>query len=74
MSRYDLSRDDLAALLSDEPSYRVSQVFDGLYRRLAEPGELTDLPKALHARLELLPETHRLFDVSPRASRTEAPR
>ena len=37
VSRYDLSRDDLAALLSGEPSYRVNQVFEGLYRRLAEP-------------------------------------
>ncbi len=56
MSRYDLGRDELAALLVDEPPYRVSQVFDGLYKRLAEPGELTELPRALRVRLELAPE------------------
>ena len=55
MSRYDLGRDDLAALLADEPPYRVNQVFDGFYRRLAEPRELTDLPRALRERLELAP-------------------
>ncbi len=55
VSRYDLGRDELAALLPDEPSYRVSQVLDGLYRRLAEPAELTDLPRALRDRLELAP-------------------
>ena len=52
MSRYDLSRGQLAALLSDQPPYRVDQVFDGLYRRLAEPGELTELPRELRYRLE----------------------
>jgi 23S rRNA (adenine2503-C2)-methyltransferase len=34
----------------------VSQVFDGLYRRLVEPGEITELPKALRERLEHAPE------------------
>jgi len=51
VSRYDLGREELAALLSDEPAYRVEQAFDGLYRRLAEPGDLTDLPRALRGRL-----------------------
>jgi len=51
VSRYDLGREELAALLSDEPAYRVSQVFDGFYRRFAEPGELTELPRALRDRL-----------------------
>ena len=51
MSRYDLGRDDLAALLINEPSYRVAQVLDGLHRRLAEPGELTELPKRLREEL-----------------------
>jgi 23S rRNA (adenine2503-C2)-methyltransferase len=50
-SRYDLDRDALADLLSGEPRYRVDQVWDGLYRHLAEPSELTTLPKALRARL-----------------------
>ena len=61
MSRYDLGRDDLSALLEDQPSYRASQVFDGFYRRLAEPGELTDLPRALRDRLEHMPEVASAF-------------
>lgn len=63
MSRYDLGREELAALLSDEPSYRVSQVFDGFYRRLAEPEELTDLPRALRDRLQLSPALAPAFRV-----------
>ena len=51
-SRYDLDRDALSALLAGEPRYRVDQVWDGLHRQLAEPGELTTLPKALRARLD----------------------
>ena len=50
-SRYDLSPDDLAALLDGEPAYRMRQVWDGLYRRVAEPEELTDLPAGLRRRL-----------------------
>jgi len=56
MSRYDLGRDELAALLSDQPPYRVSQLFDGFYQRFAEPGEVTELPKSLRRRLEKAPE------------------
>ena len=56
MSRYDLGLDELAAVLSDQPAYRVNQVFDGLFRRLAEPGELTDLPRVLRDRLSGAPE------------------
>jgi len=55
VSRYDISRDDLAALLADEPSYRVAQVFDGFYKRLADPLELTELPRALRERLDDVP-------------------
>jgi 23S rRNA (adenine2503-C2)-methyltransferase len=51
MSRYDLTRADLAALLAGEPSYRVDQVWDGLYQRGASPEEFTNLPKALRAAL-----------------------
>jgi 23S rRNA (adenine2503-C2)-methyltransferase len=51
-SRYDLDRGALAELLAGEPRYRVDQVWDGLYRQLAEPAELTSLPKALRARLD----------------------
>ena len=38
-------------LLDGEPGYRVDQVWDGLYRQLPVPAEMTDLPKALRARL-----------------------
>jgi 23S rRNA (adenine2503-C2)-methyltransferase len=55
-TRYDRSRDDLAELLTGHPRYRVDQVWEGLYGRLAEPGELTNVPKALRAELtQLLP-------------------
>jgi 23S rRNA (adenine2503-C2)-methyltransferase len=63
VSRYDLGRDALAGLLSGEPSYRAGQVFDGLYHRLAEPGELTELPKALRERLEASRELAPAFRV-----------
>jgi 23S rRNA (adenine2503-C2)-methyltransferase len=51
-TRYDLDRPALGALLDGEPRYRVDQVWDGLHRQLAEPGELTSLPKGLRAELD----------------------
>ena len=51
-TRYDHSRASLTALLDGEPAYRVAQVWDGLYHRLASPTELTNLPRALRDRLE----------------------
>ena len=48
---YGLGRDDLAALLHDEPPYRVGQVWDALHRRAAWPAEMTELPRALRDRL-----------------------
>ena len=59
-TRYDHSRDDLAALLADIdpglPRYRVDQVWAGMYEQLNEPHEWTSLPKALRAELsERLP-------------------
>jgi 23S rRNA (adenine2503-C2)-methyltransferase len=54
--RYGVDRDALSALLADEPAYRVGQVWDGLYRQLGEPHEITNLPAALRRRLdEVLP-------------------
>jgi 23S rRNA (adenine2503-C2)-methyltransferase len=49
---YELSRADLAAVLGDEPSFRISQVWDGLHRRTLRPAEMTDLPAELRRRLE----------------------
>jgi 23S rRNA (adenine2503-C2)-methyltransferase len=51
-TRYDLDRSALAAHLQGEPRYRLDQLWQGLYEHLAEPGELTTLPKALRYRLD----------------------
>jgi len=51
-TRYDLTRDELAAVLDREPRYRLDQLWDGLYTQLADPGDITNLPKALRARLD----------------------
>jgi 23S rRNA (adenine2503-C2)-methyltransferase len=48
---YDLTRQDLAELLSDQPPYRAEQVWRGLYSRGQRPEEMTDLPKPVRARL-----------------------
>ena len=46
----------MAALLEGTPTYRVEQVWRGLYEQLSEPAELTTLPKPLRASLaEQLP-------------------
>jgi 23S rRNA (adenine2503-C2)-methyltransferase len=50
-SLYDLDRDGLAALLADQPRYRLDQVWDGLYRQARLPAEMTGLPMALRNRL-----------------------
>lgn len=53
---YDLTSEELATLLGDQPAYRSRQVWDGLYRRVVWPADMTDLPTALRtdlaARLE----------------------
>jgi len=55
-SRYDPSRAELSELLAGEPRYRVDQVWSGLYERRLDPEDITELPKALRARLtEALP-------------------
>jgi 23S rRNA (adenine2503-C2)-methyltransferase len=51
-TRYGIERAELAGLLHDEPSYRVDQVWRGLYTQLAEPGDITNVGKALRSRLE----------------------
>ncbi|HEY2301583.1 MAG TPA: 23S rRNA (adenine(2503)-C(2))-methyltransferase RlmN [Acidimicrobiales bacterium] len=49
---YDLSPAEVADLLGDEPAYRARQVWDGLYRRMLRPAEMTDLPARLRRKLE----------------------
>jgi 23S rRNA (adenine2503-C2)-methyltransferase len=51
IGRYDVDRDALAAMLDGEPSYRVEQVWNGLYTRGAALEDLTELPQALRTRL-----------------------
>ncbi|HMD46727.1 MAG TPA: 23S rRNA (adenine(2503)-C(2))-methyltransferase RlmN, partial [Acidimicrobiales bacterium] len=66
MGPYDLDRDQLAALLADEPPYRVGQVWDALHRQCRRPAEMTDLPVALRTRLEaaLPPALHEVSRVT----------
>ncbi len=49
---YQVDAEALGRLLVDEPGYRVGQVWDGLYRRLLSPQEMTDLPLHLRRRLD----------------------
>ncbi len=49
---YDLTREDLAAVLADQPRYRVDQVWRGLYSKGLRPAEMTDLPQELRSRLD----------------------
>ena len=48
---YDLTSDDLAGILNGEPAYRVRQIWDGLHRRALRAVEMSELPRALRARL-----------------------
>ena len=50
-TRYGVNRAELAAALDGEPRYRFDQLWSGLYEQLAEPAEITNLPKALRTRL-----------------------
>lgn len=44
---YDLTRDELAALMPGEPAYRARQVWEGLHVRVQRPEDMTELPAAL---------------------------
>ena len=50
---YDATRAELGELLADQPRFRVDQLWKGLYEQLAEPGDLTTLPKALRGKLDV---------------------
>jgi len=52
VSRYGVTRDELAELLDGEPRYRLDQLWSGLYEQLADPADITNLPKGLRARLD----------------------
>ena len=50
-TRYGLTRKQFTDVLDGEPSYRVDQIWDGLYKQLADPEEITNLPKKLRTKL-----------------------
>ncbi len=52
MTRYDADAVAVAELLADQAAYRARQVWDGLYHRLLDPAEMTDLPMALRRRID----------------------
>ena len=54
ITRYDLSRTELADLLEGEPSYRVDQIWDGLHSQHRDPADLTNVPKELRSAIETL--------------------
>jgi len=51
-SLFDVTRDELAGLLHDQPPFRLKQVWEGLYSNLHEPSQILTLPAALRERLE----------------------
>ncbi|MHB1987061.1 MAG: 23S rRNA (adenine(2503)-C(2))-methyltransferase RlmN [Acidimicrobiales bacterium] len=68
VSRFDLTRGDLAELLAGEEPYRVAQVWEGMYRGHREPSEMTMLPKPLRARLCDEPRFALAWDVAAESS------
>lgn len=58
---YDVTREELAEVLAGHAAYRARQVWDGLYRRVVWPEQMTDLPVALRRWLagQLTPQLHR---------------
>ena len=48
-TRYDLDREDLGEVLAGEPSYRVTQVWEGLYSHCTEPDDWSNVPKVLRS-------------------------
>ena len=49
---YDLDREQFSALCADEPTYRVDQIWHGLYDGLKLPSDMTNVPKKLRAKLD----------------------
>ncbi len=68
MSRYDLSRDEVGAILADVPRFRADQLWEGMYRHLAEPSEIGVLPRALRDRLRSTPELAPALQVERRVT------
>ena len=51
VTRYDHGRTELTELLGDLPKYRVEQVWQGLYKDLVNPDEISTVPKNLREEL-----------------------
>jgi 23S rRNA (adenine2503-C2)-methyltransferase len=55
-SLYDATREDIEVLLEDQPAFRITQIWDGLYKQLLEPEKILTLPAALRTQMtEMLP-------------------
>jgi 23S rRNA (adenine2503-C2)-methyltransferase len=52
LTRYDITREQLAGVLDGTPRYRVDQVWSGLYEHFTQPADWTNLPKSLRADLD----------------------
>ena len=50
----DMTREEIASLLQDQPAFRAKQVYGWLLRG-ARPEEMTNIPNALRERLRALP-------------------
>ena len=66
-SPWDLDRDALASCIADQPTYRVDQLWRGLYELDQAPRDVTTLPKPLRERL-----TEQLPDALESAARQES--
>ena len=54
---YDPTREEIAAILEGEASYRLDQLWSGLYTHFKKPSDIQTLPAALRAKLDAeLPE------------------
>ena len=49
---YDPTRDEIAAILEGEASYRLDQLWSGMYTQFKKPSEIQTLPAALRAKLD----------------------
>ena len=72
LSAFEVTREQLAAALGGEPPYRLEQVWRGLWERGALPGEMTELPSRLRARLSevLVPALAKVTTASSLDGRT----
>lgn len=63
-TRFDLTRDDLRALLPGEPRFRVDQLWKGLFEQGLELDEISTLSKPLRAALNAEAELHTALHVA----------